>query len=218
MPQPSRTADALGKIGLPEPVSDLAKRRWDAIVVGAGHNGLTCAAYLARSGKRVLVLEARERVGGACTLDETWPGFRISPCAYLVGLLHSKVIAELDLPGLGFEFIPATAGMFVPFDDGSSLQLGEDDARCETEVRALNPADVSGWRAFCDVKRRLRDALRPDSDADLWLDPDPSREEIERRLRAMPRRRRSSSTGRWSSSSSGISPTSGSRWPTSGRA
>ena len=183
MPQPIRTADALGKIGLPEPVADLAKRTWDAIVIGAGHNGLTCAAYLARAGKRVLVLEARERVGGACTLDEVWPGYRISPCAYLVGLLHPKVIAELDLPGLGFEVIPATAGMFVPFDDGSSLQLGEDDARCEAEIRALCPSDVAGWRGFCDVKRRLRDALRPEGDADLWLDPNPTRDEIERRLK-----------------------------------
>jgi phytoene dehydrogenase-like protein len=182
MPQAERTADVLGKLGLPEPVADLARRPWDALVIGAGHNGLTCAAYLARSGKRVLVLEARERVGGACTLDETWPGYRISPCAYLVGLLHPKVIAELDLPGHGFAFIPATAGMFVPFDDGSSLQLGEDDAQCEAEIRALSPSDLPGWRAFCDVKRRLRDALRPDSDADLWLDPNPSRDEIERRL------------------------------------
>src|SRR3954470_13705181 len=114
-------AESLGRVGLPASIRELAARAWDAIIVGAGHNGLTCAAYLARSGKRVLVLEARERVGGACTLDETWPGFRISPCAYLVGLLHPKVIAELDLPGLGFEFIPAVVGMFVPFDDGTSL-------------------------------------------------------------------------------------------------
>ena len=86
----TRTADSLGVLGLPEPVARLASRRWDAIVVGAGHNGLTCAAYLARSGKRVLVLESRDRVGGACTLEEVWPGFRTSPCAYLLGLLHPR--------------------------------------------------------------------------------------------------------------------------------
>ena len=83
------------------------RRRWDVIVVGAGHNGLTCAAYLARAGKRVLVLEARERVGGACTLHEVWPGYRISPCAYLVGLLHPLVIDELEMVDYGFHW---TAG------------------------------------------------------------------------------------------------------------
>src|SRR5690348_15487024 len=96
-----RTAETLGVLGLPAPVAELARGRWDVIVVGAGHNGLACAAYLARAGRRVLVLESRERVGGACTLQEVWPGFRVSPCAYLVGLLHPLVIEELDLVGLG---------------------------------------------------------------------------------------------------------------------
>lgn len=182
MPQPVRTNDVMGALGLPEPISDLARRRWDVLIVGGGHNGLTCAAYLARAGKSVLVLESRRRVGGACTLDDVWPGYRISPCAYLVGLLHPKVIEELDLVRRGFAFIPAKAGMFVPFDDGSSLQLGDDDDRCEAEIRRLNPKDVAGWRAFCAVKRRLRDALRPPGDADLWLDPNPTRDEIDRRL------------------------------------
>ena len=94
-----RTADSLGLVGLPMPVAEMARRRWDVIVVGAGHNGLACAAYLARAGKAVIVLEARERVGGACTLEEPWPGFRVSPCAYLVGLLHPLVIEELGLAG-----------------------------------------------------------------------------------------------------------------------
>src|SRR4029079_693325 len=89
---------AMGLIGLPRPIKELAVQRWDVIVVGGGHNGLTCAAYLARAGKRVLVLESRPRIGGACTLEEPWPGYRISPCAYLAGLLHPKLIEELNLP------------------------------------------------------------------------------------------------------------------------
>jgi phytoene dehydrogenase-like protein len=177
-----RAASVLGRVGLPEPVSVLAARTWDVLVVGAGHNGLTCAAYLARAGKRVLVLEARENVGGACTLEETWPGVRFSPCAYVVGLLHPLVMRELDLKGHGFRWHPAVGGMFVPFEDGSSIQLWTDDAKCEAEVRRFAPGDFEGWRRMVDVKRRLRDALRPDGDGDLWLDPAPTRETIERRL------------------------------------
>ncbi|HEX5963106.1 MAG TPA: FAD-dependent oxidoreductase, partial [Gemmatimonadales bacterium] len=116
----SRTAAQLGLIGLPRPVKQLAGESWDVIVVGAGHNGLACATYLARSGRRVLVLERRDRVGGACTLEEPWPGYRISPCAYVCGLLHPLVIEELGLVERGLHWHPAAPGLFVPFDDGSS--------------------------------------------------------------------------------------------------
>jgi phytoene dehydrogenase-like protein len=173
----------LGKLPAAAPLSQTLKKSWDAIIVGAGHNGLTCAAYLARAGKRVLVLEARERVGGACTAEDVWPGFRISPCAYLVGLLHPLVIDELAMVDYGFEWSPAEAGMFVPFDDGSSIQLWDDDRLCEQEVVRLAPRDLKGWRAFCAVKGRLRDALRPAGERDLWVGRAPSRAEIESRLR-----------------------------------
>ena len=179
---PSPTAAVLGRVGLPEPVRSLAARRWDVVVVGAGHNGLACAAYLARAGQRVLVLEARERIGGACTLEEPWPGVRMSPCAYVVGLLHPLVMRELDLPGHGFRWMPAVGGMFVPFEDGSSIQLWNDDDRCEAEIGRFAPRDVRGWRAMHAVKRRLRDTLRPDGDGDIWIGPSPTRAEIERRL------------------------------------
>jgi phytoene dehydrogenase-like protein len=176
------TADTLGRLDLEGSVSDLQARRWDVIVVGGGHNGLACAAYLARSGQQVLVLEARQRVGGACTIDAVWPGYRISPCAYLVGLLHPLVIEELTMPAYGFEWYPATAGLFVPFEDGSSIQLWDDDARCEEEIRRFSPCDVDGWRDFCAAKSRLRDALRPAGPGDLWVGRAPTMEEIDERL------------------------------------
>src|SRR4029077_2906434 len=92
-------AAALGEVGLPAPVSELAARKWDAVIVGGGHNGLTCAAYLARAGQSVLVLERRERLGGACTLARPFsePEYVVSPCAYVVGLLDNLVIDELRL-------------------------------------------------------------------------------------------------------------------------
>jgi phytoene dehydrogenase-like protein len=178
----SLTAATLGEIGLPMPMHELASRAWDVIVVGAGHNGLACAAYLARAGKRVLVLESRSRVGGACTIEEPFPGVRMSPCAYLAGLLHPLVVSELDLPARGFHWSPAVNGLFVPFLDDSSIQLWDDDQRCEDEIRGFAPGDVEGWLAMSDVLRRLRDALRPAGEGDLWIGEPPTREQIDERL------------------------------------
>ncbi|HEY4047604.1 MAG TPA: NAD(P)/FAD-dependent oxidoreductase [Acidobacteriaceae bacterium] len=176
------TAAVLGQIGLPAPIADLASQSWDAIIVGAGHNGLACAAYLARAGKRVLVLESRDRVGGACTIEQPFPGVNMSPCAYLAGLLHPLVVEELRLPERGFRWTPAVNGLFLPFLDGSSVQLWEDDEACEREIRSLSPGDLNGWRAMCDVIRRLREALRPAGERDCWIGDAPTRDEIETRL------------------------------------
>ena len=180
----NETANVLGEIGLPCPVREFAARAWDTIVVGAGHNGLACAAYLARAGQRVLVLESRKRVGGACTIEEPFAGVRTSPCAYLAGLLHPLVVEELELPRRGFKWTPAVNGLFVPFLDGESVQLWDDGERCAAEVRRLAPRDVEGWRAMSDVLRRLRDALRPSSERDFWIGDAPTREQIKERLGA----------------------------------
>jgi len=93
----------LGRVGLPAPITELAARDWDAVVIGGGHNGLTAAAYLARAGQSVLLLERREQLGGACTLERPFDDerFLVSPCAYVVGLLDQLVIDELDLPAHG---------------------------------------------------------------------------------------------------------------------
>ena len=188
----------MGKLEPTLPVRELALRRWDTVVVVAGHNGLACASYLARSGRQVLVLESRQRVGGACTIAEPWPGYRISPCAYLVGLLHPLLIEELNMPAYGFAWFPATAGLFVPFEDGSSIQLWDDDERCESEVRRLSAVDVDGWRDFCSVKRDCATRFGPPAKATSGSARRPRSTRSKRSSAATRRPAICSSSGRWS--------------------
>lgn len=166
----------------PPPSQPLAGTSWDVIVVGGGHNGLTAAAYLGRAGKRVLVLERRDRLGGAATLEEMWPGYVISPCAYLAGLFHHRVIDDLGLRSHGLEIAMGDPGYFVPFEDGQSFTAWADDERTAASIRSFAPQDVDGHFARERLFDRIREALRPDGDRDLWLDQAPTREEIESRL------------------------------------
>ena len=165
-------AERLGELGLPEPVAELARRDWDAIVVGAGHNGLTAAAYLARAGRRVLVLERRERIGGACTLERPFadPAFAASPCAYLVGLLDPLVIDELGLRARGLATRVADPELFIPFDDGTAFVQWLDPRRTEAgiEGRALADADVRGLAAYNERFDRIRRLLR-EGPRDTWV-------------------------------------------------
>src|SRR5438270_696261 len=178
-----KVSDSDGRVGLPCPVADLAARRWDAVVVGGGHNGLTAAAYLARAGRVVLVLERRDQLGGACTVDRPFADSRylISPCAYLVGLLHPLVVEELDLRRHGYRVHAVDPHLWCPFDDGSAMALWDDDSASAAAVGELSPGDVEGFLRYQGLFARIRRALRR-PDRDTWLGRAPDRAELEELL------------------------------------
>ena len=178
-------AAKLGEVGLPEPLGRLAARKWDAIIVGGGHNGLTTAAYLARAGRSVLVLERRERLGGAATLERPFPDqeFVVSPCAYVVGLLDQLVIDELELERRGLRYWVADPNLWVPCEDGTAFGQWLDDAKTQASLEelGLSKKDIDGYWAyeelFDEVRRRLRKGER-----DTWVGDSPGRAELEELL------------------------------------
>ncbi len=125
--------------------------RYDAIVVGAGHNGLVTAAYLGRAGLSVLVLERREVVGGAAVTEQVFPGFKFDTAAHRIGGLHPAVIRDLDLRGHGLELVRADPTVFAPADDGGHLLLWNDPARSAELLRTTSQADAEAWIPFTDL-------------------------------------------------------------------
>src|SRR5438067_10144425 len=97
---------------------------YDAIIIGGGHNGLVTACYLARAGRKVLVLERRPIVGGACVTEETFPGFRVSTAAYVNSLFRKEIVRDLRLRDYGFAVLERNPASFTPLPDGRSLLLG----------------------------------------------------------------------------------------------
>ena len=135
-------------------------QRRDVIIVGGGHNGLACAAYLARAGLDVLVLERRAVLGGAAVTEAPWPGYRVSSASYVVSLMPPRIVDELELKRHGYDVSVITPDYFVPFPDGTSLTLWGDMTRDQENIAKLSPSDADAYAAFDTYFERIADLMK----------------------------------------------------------
>src|SRR5437667_6452918 len=133
--------------------------KYDAIVIGGGHNGLTASAYLARAGLRTLVLERRHVLGGAAVTEEVFPGFRFSVASYVVSLLRPEIIRELDLPRHGLEILPLD-GTFTPLD-GDYLWRVNDHGRTMRELRRWSISDSEAYEEYGQLMAEMAKFIKP---------------------------------------------------------
>ncbi len=149
--------------------------RYDAIVVGSGHNGLIAAGYLAKAGKRVLVVERRSIIGGATVTEEPWPGYHLSTCSYVCNLLLPEVVRDLELARHGFHLRPFDPQYFVPFPDGRYFMSRLDGRQTREQIAKFSHKDVAAYDAYWAQWDRIIARMRP-----LMERPAPSWAEIER--------------------------------------
>jgi phytoene dehydrogenase-like protein len=128
---------------------------YDAIVVGGGHNGLVTAFYLARAGRKVLVLERREMVGGCAVTEALWPGYKISTASYLVSLLQQKIVDDMQLSRYGYQVDPKDPAFFSPFPDGRYFFTWQDGAKTLAEVAKFSKRDAARMPQFDEQLERL---------------------------------------------------------------
>jgi phytoene dehydrogenase-like protein len=144
--------------------------KYDVIVIGGGHNGLTTAAYLARAGRKVLVLERRYVLGGAAVTEEVFPGFKFSVASYVVSLLRPEIIRELDLPRHGLEILPLD-GTYTPMPSGDYLWRVNDHAKTRREIARHSRVDAEAYdeygKAMVEMGRFVKPILG-------MLPPDPT--------------------------------------------
>jgi phytoene dehydrogenase-like protein len=134
---------------------------YDAILIGAGHNALVCAHALARARRRVLVLEARDVVGGCCVTEEPWPGYRVSTAAYVVSLLLPDVEREMQLARYGYEVLPRNPSSFTPLEDRRYLLMGADEELTRREISKFSAHDADTYRDYERLLTRVAESLEP---------------------------------------------------------
>jgi phytoene dehydrogenase-like protein len=139
----------------------LSPSSYDAIVIGAGHNGLVTACYLARAALRVLVLERRDVVGGACVSEETFPGFKVSTAAYVNSLFHTAIVRDLKLASYGYEVLPRDPDSFTPLPDGRSLLMGSDADLTRREIAKFSVRDAERYPRYEAMLERVAAIVEP---------------------------------------------------------
>jgi len=148
--------------------------KYDAIVIGGGHNGLTAAAYLAGAGRKVLVLERRHVLGGAAVTEEVFPGFRFSVASYVVSLLRPEIIRDLDLPRHGLEILPLD-GTFTPMPNGDHLWRVNDHSKTRREIARHSKLDAEAYdeygKAMVEMARFVKPILNMTPPDPMTLDP-----------------------------------------------
>src|SRR5277367_2860402 len=129
--------------------------RYDSVIIGGGHNGLVTAAYLARAGRKVLVLERRELLGGCAVTEEVWPGYRVSTGAYLTSLLQERIVRELELERHGYRVDAKDPAFFSVFPDGRHFFMWQDRAKTLAEIAKFSRRDVEVYPAYEDQLERI---------------------------------------------------------------
>ncbi len=135
--------------------------KYDCVVIGGGHNGLVCAAYLAKAGLSVCVVERRHVLGGCAATEPLWPGFKVSTAAYVVSLFLPAIIRELRLRHYGLKILPRSPSSFTPLPDGRSLLLGPDEALCQRELRKFSDRDADAYPRYEALLERVAAVLEP---------------------------------------------------------